>query len=84
MIQETSLEAWAIIQPKLGSMQNMIYNFIKMYPGCSNHDISDGIERSINCVTPRVKELREKGLVMFSHYKQDYISNKRVMCWCVP
>lgn len=84
MIQETSLESWESIQPELGTMQNMVYNIIKVYPGVSNHDISNIMSKSINSVTPRVLELRQRGLVMFSHYKTDRATNKRVMCWCVP
>ena len=84
MIQNTSLEAWEIIRPELGSMQNMVYNGIQSYPGSSNHDLSMILEKDINCITPRVKELRDRGIVVFSHYKTDGKTNKRVMCWCVP
>lgn len=81
MIQATSLEAWDALQPKLGTMQNMVYNLIKVYPGSSNLDISRMIKKPINSVTPRVKELRDKGIVIFSHYKTDRITKRRVMCW---
>jgi Mn-dependent DtxR family transcriptional regulator len=83
VIQDTSLEAYKILQPKLGSMQNMIYNFLKVYPGSSNLDISRMLQKPINSITPRVKELRCMGLVRFSHYKTDVITNRKVMCWTV-
>ena len=81
MIQETSLEAYRALQPELGSMQNMIYNILKTYPGLSNLDISRIIKKPINSVTPRVNELRKMGLVILSHHKKDRITRRRVMCW---
>ena len=57
---------------------------IKTYPHSSNIDISRIIDKPINSITPRVLELRNKGLVIFSHYKKDRITKRRVMCWCVP
>ena len=83
MIQNTSLEAWRIIQPDLGSMQNMVYNLLKVYPDSSNHDISILLGKPINCVTPRMKELRDKGLVLHSGFKRDETTGKRVMVWKV-
>jgi len=81
MIQNTSIDAWVELQPELGTMQNMIFNIIKIYPGSSNLDISRITDKPINSVTPRVKELRDRGLVILSHYKTDRITNRKVMCW---
>ena len=83
MIQSTSLEAYYSILPDLSSMQNTIYNIIKLYPGVSNSDISHIANISINRVTPRIKELRDYSIVFFSHYKKDRITHRRVMCWKV-
>jgi len=83
MIQSTSLEAYYDLLPDLGSMQNMIFNVIKLYPGVSNLDISRILDKPINSITPRVKELRTLDLVVFSHYKKDRITNRRMMCWKV-
>ena len=83
MIQETSLEAYSDIAPELGTMQNMVYNVLKVYPDSSNHDLSRILSKPINSVTPRVKELRDKGLVVCSGHKTDEITSKRVMTWKV-
>jgi len=83
LIQETSLEAFESIQMELGERQRQFYNLIKLYPGVSNHDLSRIAQLPINSVTPRVNELRRKGLVVFSHYKQDRVTNRRVMTWVV-
>ena len=81
MIQETSLEAYYDIQHKLGDIQRMILNIIKTYPNVSNHEISNIINKPINCVTPRVKELRVYGLVIQGSTKVDRKTGKSVMTW---
>ena len=84
MIQETSLEAYEILQPELGELQEAIYNTITDHPGMSNHDLAQHLDWEINRVTPRVKELRDKGIVIYSHTKTDKGTKRKVMCWCVP
>ena len=71
MIQPTSLEAYNILKPQLGERQKQVYNVIKLYPGVCNLDIRRITSIPINSVTPRVKELREKGLVIQNGYKID-------------
>jgi len=83
MIQETSLEAYNVLQPELGKIQTMIYNVLKVYPNSSNHELSEMLDKPINSVTPRVKELRDKGLVICTSHKIDSSTNRRVMCWSV-
>ena len=81
MIQETSLEAYKVLTPELGNLQETVYNTIIDHPGMSNHDIARYLNWEINRVTPRVKELRDKGLVILSHHKEDSITERRVICW---
>ena len=81
MIQETSLEAYKILEPELGNLQQIVYNTIADHPGMSNHDIARYLQWEINRATPRVKELRDKGIVFCSHYKTDLNTKRRVMCW---
>ena len=83
MIQETSIEAFYDILPTLNERHRLFYNLLKVYPGCSNNDLSRISSYKINAVTPRINELRKKGLVRFSHHKTDRITKKRVMCWVV-
>jgi len=84
MIQNTSLDAYKVLQPELGRLQQEIYDVIVENPGMSNHDIARYKNMEINRVVPRVKELRELGLVVFSNYKQDRITKRTVMCWKIP
>ena len=81
MIQETSLEAFYDVKTKLGDMQRMILNIIKTYPNVSNHEISNIIDKPINCITPRTKELRNMGFVTQGTVKIDRQTNKKVMTW---
>lgn len=81
MIQNTSLEAYKILIPELGTQQQIIYNVIIKHPNMSNHDIARYLHWEINRVTPRVKELRDKGLVVCRNYKEDHVTKKKVMCW---
>jgi len=83
MIQKTSLEAFEVLKPELNNIQCLIYNVLKIYPDMSNHDLGFITNKPINCITPRVKELRDKGLVVCSGYKQDELTHKRVMVWRV-
>ena len=63
MIQDTSLKAYDSIQPKIGHNQSLVLEVIKRLNGATNAEIGKEIGWEINRVTPRVKELREKGLV---------------------
>lgn len=70
-----------VLKPDLNRLQNIVFDVIKRCPGVCNHEISVILCRPINTITPRVNELRKKGLVVFSHYKVDRNSNMRVMSW---
>jgi len=83
MIQVTSLESFMEILPELGELQGIVYNAIKTYPGLSNREIANVIGKPINCVTPRVKELRNMGLVVNIGIKFDEYTNRNVMIWKV-
>lgn len=63
MIQSTSKEAYQEIKRDLGRRQQEVLNFIRNHPSVSNLGIAEGLNLPINSVTPRVKELREAGLV---------------------
>lgn len=81
MIQDTSLEAYNTIKIKLGERQQQIYDAIWKYESVSNLDLSRFLKIPINSVTPRVKELREKGLVIEDGHKIDRITNRRMKKW---
>ena len=83
MIQHTTLEAFKVLQPELGTLQNMVYNYLKAFPNRSNYEIARDLHKRINSITPRTLELRNKGLVVNSGYKHDPFTHRRVITWSV-
>jgi len=83
VIQETSLEAFKIIQMELGIKQQQVYDMLSVNPHVCNRELAMLLEWDINRVTPRVKELRDKGLVICSGKKIDEGTRMKVMCWKV-
>jgi len=81
MIQQTSLQSYQEILPDLGERQRVIYQAIRRYQPVSNGDLSRILQIPINSVTPRVKELREKYLVIRVGTKRDRLTQKTVMMW---
>lgn len=81
MIQQTSLEAYECIMENIGYCQKLIYDTITHNSGCSNHDIAFILGWEINRVTPRVKELRDKGYVSIKGDKIDPDTGMRVMTY---
>ena len=79
-VQETSLEAYDLIYDDLGDMQKLVYDVIEECPNVCNQDIADILCLSINCVTPRVKELRDLFFVAHSGFKLNKLG-RRVMTW---
>jgi hypothetical protein len=83
MIQLTSLEAFMDIQPDLGFRQKQVLDVIQKMPFVCNYEISVILSLPINSITPRVKELRDLGMVVCMGTKQDRVSKRNVMIWSV-
>ena len=81
MIQQTSLESYKAIIPTLSDRQKVVFDVINEHHGMSNHDISRFLGLEINCVTPRVNELRDLGVVDLFGFKTDKLTDRKVMCW---
>jgi hypothetical protein len=67
-IVDTSLEAYLQIKPHLYPIQMEIYNFMRSNSDrdFTNKQLAYELRRPINTVTPRVLELRQMGLIVFS------------------
>lgn len=63
MIAETSKEAFAKIQDKLGHNQMIVYKVIERLGAPTNEQIAEDLGWPINQVTGRVTELRKRGFV---------------------
>ncbi len=64
MITDTSMIAYEQITSKLSSRQRKVFNSIKALGKTCNEAIAWHTELPINCVCPRVLELRKMGLIV--------------------
>jgi len=84
-IQDTSLEAYEILKPNLGKKQRAVYNMLNMATltgyDMTNTELSKALHWPINCVTPRVYELRHYGLVKISRVRPCAVTKRRAMAW---
>lgn len=83
-LQWTSLAAYDLISKELTERQLLIYNCLRNNGPSSNRDLSVSLRKPINTITGRVKELREKGLVVQVNTKVDPITNVTVFVWGLP
>lgn len=67
--------------PKLGNMQQRVYEVIKEHGPISTEEIAIELGVYPHTITPRVKELREMGLVEFYDIGQSHRSGKAVSLW---
>jgi predicted transcriptional regulator len=64
VIQQTSLFAYREAKEHLGEKQRRVYDLLSEHYGpMCNQEIANHLHWPINCVTPRVKELRDMGYV---------------------
>ena len=81
MMQQSSLEAYQMIKPKLPQCRKVVYDVILDYAPISNKEIAERLDWPINKVTPRVKELRDMGLVHKVFKNEDPESHVNVNFW---
>lgn len=63
-IQETSLEAYEEVQPKLERRQRQVLDAVRHYGSACDQQIADFTGLPINSITPRRNELMAKGLLV--------------------
>lgn len=80
MMQQTSLLAYKSLE-RVGAKQRRCYEVIKEKGSAANYDIAHELEWDINRVTPRVKELRELGLVREAYKALHPITDRKVIYW---
>ena len=81
-VPATSLLAWAKTQEKLSAKQVCIWNMLKdcKFP-VTNGELSRLLGWEINCVTPRVKELRDHGLVVNDGRRNCHKTGNPALTW---
>lgn len=81
-IQQTSLFTYYNeIKPKLGKRQKLIYEALKTRENFTNQEIADHLGLQINTITPRIKELRDAGLVRFACERKCESTGRNVKAW---
>lgn len=82
-MNEMSLEAYEKIKSTLGEKQMIVYMAIDRYPKCSNEELRMILGWEINCITGRVKELRDLKLVCLAGKKFNERTQMNVNAWRV-
>ena len=78
----TSIKAYhEEIQPTLGKRQAQILEVLKIFKSVTNTELSKAIQWPINTVTPRIKELRDKGLVELASVRNCAITGRTAKAW---
>lgn len=83
MIQQTSLEAYDYIQKTLGEKQLKVYLCLEDLESANNTILAKRLNWSINRITPRVLELREKGLIIQDGIRKCPITHRNTIFWKV-
>ena len=81
MIRETSILAYHEVIKNLGERQRKVFGVIAENPGLCNLEIASRLHWPINCITPRVKELRGLGVV--GEYGFVNVNGRRAISWKV-
>ena len=79
--QQTSLWAYQEIQATLAPRQQQVYEALKRSEGMTNGELSSFLNVPINSITPRIFELREKGLVREKEKRICKSSGFRAITW---
>lgn len=82
-IRPTSLLVYADVLENLGERQTIVYKAILDLKSSSNTMIAEHLNLPINCITPRVNELRKDGVVMQDKKDVCPITKKIVLFWRV-
>lgn len=80
-MQETSRDAYDSIQPDLGAKQREVLDALKMLGPLCNADLSELLGWPINSVTPRVRELVQRGRVVEAHRGPGGATGRTVIFW---
>lgn len=79
-MQQTSLDAYESIRGTLNPSQQMVFHQLEVSGCCSNEKLSDLLSLPINKITPRILELRKKGLVK-NMYLEKSKSGRKAKVW---
>lgn len=80
-MQQTSLDAYnSLTEDKISERQRQVFEALQVIFPATNRQVSDYSGIPINVVTPRMGELRKKGLVEEAYVGFD-VSNRPALYW---
>lgn len=80
--KQTSLWAYESIKPKMAERQRQVLEAIAAIGPACNRQIAEYSRIPINVITPRVGELRKKGLVEPAYIQSD-LTGRKAIFWQV-
>jgi len=80
-VQDTSLESYEDIRSKLGARQEAVRLALNFLGEATNTMIARKLSLPINCIVPRVFELRQKDLVEESYKDKCPLTGCRAIFW---
>ena len=84
MIQQTSLQVWNELQPKLSACQERVYDVIRQSGvALTNAEIAYKAGLTINNITPRCLELRKKNVVCNAGVRVCSVTGHSANTWMV-
>jgi len=80
--EQTKIMSYLELTPaEIGQRQRQVLEALRELGSASNRQLSAHIGIPINCITPRVKELRTLGVVIPVGTEFDYETRRPVMKW---
>lgn len=81
MIRQTSIMAYLEMIDKINYRQYQIICGLRHFGSANNTMIARYLNLPINCVTPRVRELYKKGLILIDEYNICPYTHKKTIFW---
>ncbi len=71
------------IKPQLSERQQAVYDELAKVENLTNSEIAASLHASINTITPRVYELRQKGAVVEACRRECRVTGRRCIAWSI-
>lgn len=81
-VRDTSIAAYRTdVRPTLSERQKTVYELLEHEINLTNSEIAARLDWPINCVTPRVYELRDMGLVIEDGKRHCRVTGRTAYAW---
>lgn len=85
-VRDTSLMAWNEVRETLSERQAVVYDLLQQFESLTNEEIGEKLDWKINCVTPRIFELRHEfdpPLVVSDGKRKCTVTGRTAYAWRV-